>query len=76
MLGDLALKMDHPAEAIREYQAVLACKPLDIAQARFNLAQAYQRANRVGDAKEQVLQALEAAPDYKPAQKLLLEIMK
>jgi tetratricopeptide (TPR) repeat protein len=76
MLGDLLLQKGNTAGAIREYQALLALKPADVAQARFNLAQAYHRANRVEDAKEQVLLALEAAPNFKPAQKLLLEIMK
>jgi hypothetical protein len=75
-LGELWLEQGNVPGAIQEYQAALDLKPTDLAQARLNLAQAYKRANRVGDAKEQVVLALEAAPDFKPAQKLLLEIMK
>jgi len=75
-LGDLWLAQNNVPGAIREYQAVVAQKPLDQAAAHFELAQAYQKANRIEDAREQVLLSLEAAPGYKPAQKLLLEISK
>ena len=62
--------------AIRQYQAVLAMKPLDAADAHYQLARAYRAANRMDAARDEVLLALEAAPDYKPAQKLLLEITR
>ena len=75
-LGDLWLAQNNLPGAIREYQAVLASKPLDQAGAHFELANALRKANRIDDARDQVLQALEAAPGYKPAQKLLLEISK
>ena len=42
----------------------------------FNLAQAYYAAGDKGKAEETVLLALEAAPGYRPAQKLLLELEK
>ena len=47
---------------------------LDVASAEFNLAQAYFAAGQKDKAQETVLQSLEAAPDYRPAQKLLLEL--
>ena len=75
-LGDLWLAQNNLPGAIREYQAVLATKPLDQAGAHFELANALRKANLMDDARDQVLQALEAAPGYKPAQKLLLEISK
>ncbi len=75
-LGDLWLAQNNLPGAIREYQAVLATKPLDQAGAHFELANALRKANRLDDARDQVLQALEAAPGYKPAQRLLLEISK
>jgi hypothetical protein len=40
------------------------------------LAEAYRKANRIDQARDEVLLALEAAPGFKPAQKLLLEIAK
>jgi Flp pilus assembly protein TadD len=75
-LGDLWLAQNNLPGAIREYQAVLATKPLDQAGAHFELASALRKANRLDDARDQVLLALEAAPGYKPAQRLLLEISK
>jgi cellulose synthase operon protein C len=73
-LGDLWLAQDNYPGAIREYGAVLAMHPLDMASAQFNLAQAYFAAGQADKAEENVLQALETAPDYRPAQKLLLEL--
>ena len=55
--------------AIREYQALLALKPLDQATSHYQLARAYRRANQMDEARDQVLLSLEAAPGYKPAQK-------
>ncbi len=75
-LGDLWLAQENLSGAIREYQAVLATKPLDQATAHFQLAKALRMANRTDEAREQVLLSLEAAPGYKPAQRLLLEIAK
>jgi Tfp pilus assembly protein PilF len=45
--------------------------PLDKASAQFNLAQAYFAAGQKDKAETNVLAALEAAPDFRPAQKLL-----
>jgi tetratricopeptide (TPR) repeat protein len=75
-LGDLLLAQNQVPGAIREYQAVLAMKPLDQASAHYELAKALRVAQRTDDAREQVLEALEAAPGYKPAQQLLLELSK
>ena len=75
-LGDLWLAQDNLPGAIREYQAVLATKPLDQAAAHYQLASALRKANRIDEAREQVLLSLEAAPGYKPAQRLLLEVAK
>ncbi|MBZ5609406.1 MAG: tetratricopeptide repeat protein [Acidobacteriia bacterium] len=75
-LGDLWLAQNNVAGAIREFQAVVALKPLDQAAAHFKLAEAYRMANRMNEARDQVFLSLEAAPGYKPAQKLLLEISK
>ncbi len=75
-LGDLWMDTGNAKSAIMEYQAVIAAKPLDQAASRFNLARALRGANRTDDAREQLLLALEAAPGYKPAQRMLLEISK
>jgi cellulose synthase operon protein C len=73
-LGQLWLAQNNYAGAIREYSAVLAMHPLDRASAQFELAQAYFEAGQKDKAEENVVQALEAAPDYRPAQKLLLQL--
>ncbi len=73
-LGQLWLAQSNYAGAIREYTAVLALNPLDKASAQYNLAQAYFRAGEMSKAEESVLLALETAPGFRPAQKLLLEI--
>jgi tetratricopeptide (TPR) repeat protein len=75
-LGELYLAQRDFAGAIREDAAVVAMKPLDKAGAEYNLAQAYYAAGQKDKAEETVLLALEAAPGYRPAQKLLLEIEK
>lgn len=75
-LGDLWLSLGNTAGAIREYRAVLAQEPTDPAASHFNLAKAYRSANRPEDARNEVLLALEAAPGYRPAQKMLLELSK
>jgi tetratricopeptide (TPR) repeat protein len=73
-LGDLWFDQNNLSGAIREYQAVVAAKPVDPAAAHFNLAKAYRQASRPQDAREEVLLALEAAPGFRPAQKMLLEL--
>jgi tetratricopeptide (TPR) repeat protein len=75
-LGDLWLAQNNVPGAIREYQALLALKPLDQATSHYQLAEALRKANRLDQARDEVLLALEAAPGFKPAQKLLLEIAK
>jgi tetratricopeptide (TPR) repeat protein len=73
-LGDLLLSEKNLDGAIREFNAVLASAPVDTAGSHYNLARAYLLANRREDARDQLLLALEAAPSYRPAQKMLLEL--
>jgi tetratricopeptide (TPR) repeat protein len=73
-LGDLLYGQKQYDGAVREYVAVVASSPLDKAGAEFHLAQAYLAAGQKDKAQESVLAALEAAPGYRPAQKMLLEL--
>jgi cellulose synthase operon protein C len=73
-LGELHLELGNASGAIREYQAVLAGKPIDVAGAHYGLARAFVAAKRMPEARDEVFSALEAAPGFKPAQKLLLEL--
>lgn len=73
-LGRLEMDLKRYPEAIREFHAVVASNPLDAATAQYDLARAYAGAKQRDKAKEHVLLSLEAAPGFKPAQKLLLEL--
>ena len=73
-LGGLWFEQQNYAGAIREYSAVLALHPLDQASAHFNLARAYFATGQRDQASEHVVSSLEAAPGFRPAQKLLLEL--
>ena len=75
-LGDLLYKGKQYDGAIREYNALAASHPVDKAGAQFSLAQAYFAAGKKDQAEECVLAALEIAPGYRPAQKLLLQLQQ
>jgi tetratricopeptide (TPR) repeat protein len=75
-LGDLMYAQKQYDGAIREYNALIASNPGDKAGAQFSLAQAYFAADQMDKAQESVLAALEIAPGYRPAQKLLLELQQ
>ncbi len=73
-LGSLYFETGNMEGAIREYTAAVDSNAQDRAAAHYNLARALNAANRKDEAKDQVLLSLEAAPNYRPAQKLLLEL--
>jgi cellulose synthase operon protein C len=75
-LGDLLYAQKQFPGSIREYNAVIASHPVDKAGAEFKLAQAYLAAGQKDKAQESVLAALETAPGYRPAQKMLLELQE
>jgi cellulose synthase operon protein C len=73
-LGNQLLSSGKVDDAVREFGAVVALHPDDVAAAHYDLARALDAANRRREAKDQVLVALEAAPDFKPAQQLFLKL--
>jgi Flp pilus assembly protein TadD len=73
-LGSLLLEAGDAEGAVREGTALLALKPVDTAESHYELAKALKAARRMSEAKDQVVMALEAAPGYKPAQQLLLQL--
>jgi Flp pilus assembly protein TadD len=75
-LGDLRYAQKQYDGAIREYNALVASHPVDKAGAEFALAEAYLATGQRDKAEESVLAALETAPGYRPAQKLLLELQQ
>ena len=74
MLGTLWLEQGNAAGAIQELRAVVARNPVDPAQAHYDLARAYNLNHQPDQARDEVLGALETAPGFRPAQKLLLEL--
>ncbi|HEY9138155.1 MAG TPA: tetratricopeptide repeat protein, partial [Terriglobus sp.] len=75
-LGSLLMAAKQYDGAVREYAAAVATHPLDMAGAQYDLASAYMAVGKSDKAEETVLLALEAAPDFRPAQKLLLELQQ
>jgi tetratricopeptide (TPR) repeat protein len=75
-LGDLWLALGNTQGAVQEFRALVAHNPIDPAQAHFDLARAYNENHQPGPAKDEVLTALETAPGFRPAKRLLLELSK
>ena len=69
-------ELDRPKVVADALKALMEMNPLDPAKAHFDLAKVYWDIGQAEQAKRQVLMALEFAPRYRAAQKLLLEIAK
>lgn len=74
MLGNLWVDQGNAKGAVREFAAVVDYKPIDPARAHYDLARAYHLAHEDEKAKDELVAALETAPGYRQAQKLLLEL--
>lgn len=72
-LGGLFLETGDAPGSVREYQALVALHPIDVAGSHYNLAKALMAAGQKDQAREEAVISLEAAPNFRPAQKLLLE---
>ncbi len=72
-LGDWLLEEGDYTLALTEYKVALAMEPHDKAAAFYRIANANYFLQQYDDARKNVLSALEIAPHYRPAQKLLLE---
>jgi tetratricopeptide (TPR) repeat protein len=64
------------ADALVEYQALLAMNPQDLADAHYRLAKTYVAVEDRAKGREHLLYALEIAPHYREAQQLLLEVVR
>jgi len=63
-----------PADSLREYKVLLALNPHDTASANFGIARALNSLGNRAESRRHLLEALETAPHFRPAQDLLLEI--
>lgn len=73
-LAEASTALGHPQEAIRSYNALLSFDAADTADVNYRLAQLYRQSDDLPAAKRHVLEAIEAAPRYRAALELLLEL--
>jgi tetratricopeptide (TPR) repeat protein len=66
--------LDNWERVARARRALLALDPVDKAEAHYQLAYAYERTGDRSSAREQILYALEIAPNFYRAQELLLSL--
>ncbi|MDD9998858.1 MAG: hypothetical protein OXQ89_14040, partial [Rhodospirillaceae bacterium] len=75
-LGDWMLAEGMADGALREYRALMATQPHDMAGAHYRLATTFLALEDQARTREHLLYALEIAPHYREAQQLLLEIVR
>lgn len=75
-LGDLLLESERAEEALTEYSIALSLDPHDKATAYYRLATAHHELGNDGQSQDLLLQALDVAPNFRPAQRLLLDLMR
>ena len=76
MLGDLLMDYGRAEEALVEYGVLLELDPHDKASAWYRLARANHALGHNDESREQLLEALDVAPNYRPAQRLLLDLVR
>lgn len=75
-LGDLYMDTNRPQLALREYEVLLALDPLDKASANYRIAKAWHALDNADRTMEYLMTALDIAPQFRPAQQLLLELSR
>ena len=73
-IGDLLLAAGRPGEALREFEVAVSLQPHDMATAWYRLAQAQHELGNMELSQAHLLQALDVAPNFRPAQRLLLKL--
>jgi len=73
-LGERFNAAGKPSDSLREYQVLLALDSHDNAAANFGIARALNSLGDRANSRRHVLEALETAPHFRPAQDLLLEL--
>ncbi|MGH1470728.1 MAG: tetratricopeptide repeat protein [Cellvibrionaceae bacterium] len=76
LYAELAEKSGKTKESIREYEILARLDKTDPVSTQTDLAKAYLKGGEKEKAKKTSLMALEIAPTYLPAQKILLEAIK
>lgn len=73
LLARYAEQVDDAAMAVTEYQVLVKLDLNDPVEAQTDLAEAYLRNGQFNEARRNILTALEIAPSYRRAQKVLLQ---
>src|SRR5262249_48074869 len=76
VLGRLAMQRNDADTAVREFKVGLLLNPVNRAEAYTDLAESYFKSGKRDLAKKETLSALEIAPTYDRAQKLLLDVLE
>jgi cellulose synthase operon protein C len=74
LAGNVYLEQGSAAQATREFRALIALAPPDLAEAHFDLARALDASGNRAEARREVIRALEIAPGFEKAQELLLKL--
>ena len=75
-LGDMLLEANRAKEALTEYSIALALDPHDKATAYYRMASAHHELGNDEQSQDHLLQALDLAPNFRPAQRLLLDLLR
>lgn len=75
-LGRLMLEQGNAHGALREFEILLALNPHDKASAYLRVAEAHRAVGNIDESRQHVLMALDFAPGFRPAQRLLLELSR
>jgi len=75
-LGELLLAEGDPRGALREFEIVLAQDAYDKANAYFQIARAHQALGDTRATRDNLLLALDVAPGFRDAQRMLLDVMR
>ena len=75
LLATAAEKLDHHDELATALTAMLEMNPVDPAGVHYRIATAHHRGGNEALAKRHILMALEQAPRYRDAQRLLLQLI-
>ncbi|HEX8089085.1 MAG TPA: tetratricopeptide repeat protein, partial [Blastocatellia bacterium] len=74
LAGSVYLEQGSGPQAAKEFRALLALTPPDLAEAHYDLARSLDASGNRADARREVLRALEIAPGFEKAQELLLKL--
>ncbi len=75
-LGTLRLNLGDARAALREFDILLQLEPHDKATAYLRVAEAQRALGDIDASRASVLTALDLAPSFRPAQRLLLELQR